>query len=1376
MQSFGPSSTVHHPDRLRALRETMLLDSPSEEGFDRITRLASRALHLPFAVVALVDAERQFFKSTLGFPRLLMDVRQMPLFAGSLCREIIETDGPVTVSELPDGENPILAALGARAFAGVPLRTEEGWVLGALCVVDTKPRSWSREELDLLADLAATVMTEVELRRKAQEAREQSRLAEAAQREASAEREQYLRLVQDLDGIVWEADAVNWQITFVSRQTEAILGYPVERWLSRSDFWESILHPDDREQMVASSAAAIDAGQDHHAEYRVLAADGRVVWFRDMVRVIRDEGGKPFRIRGFMLDITAEKESQAALTASEERFRALIDNATDIITILDAEGTIRYESPAIVRSLGYTPEELVGEPVFPFVHPDDRPAVRELFRQVHERLDTVPSVMPPFRFRAADGSWKYIECTASNLLDDPAVRGIVVNSRDQTERVLADRARQRAEARYRQIVETAHEGIALVDPAGVITFLNQRLADMAGYVIADAVGQPAARFFTPDDTDLEEHLRRRRSGISEQYTGSLVRRDGGRMRTLVAASPHVDAESGFMGSLVMITDLTALTQAMEALRSIAAKVRCILWQADVTLEGDCIRWRVRLSDEEAAQRFLPLEVLPGESYGAAWHRSRLDGDRERADEYARGEVLAGRRYSQEFRCWDRNGNLRWLQEDVELEPAGPGNWKAVGVCSDITQRKFTEEALRASEARFRAIFDGSALGMAVVDLDGKPVHVNEALKRMLGYSGDELMSMPFSEFTHPEDFEKDWSLYLELISGRRSAYQVEKRYVRKDGKLVWGRLTASVARGEQQDVRFALAMVEDITERKRAEARDAAFQSMGQRLNIATTPKEAARVVLEVAEELSGWDCCWLELVDLERGRGSVLLSMDLIDGVRTDVTPADPITTIQSYTLQAMQEGPWLLLRDPATMPRPGTPGHLFFGDVNRPSASLLCVPIRNGTQVVGALSIQSYSFNAYGPEDVSTLQALADYCAGALERTQAEAAQRDLQEQLVQAQRMEAVGRLAGGVAHDFNNMLAVINGYSELILMGPDTPPSLVGPVEEIRKAGERAASLTRQLLAFSRKQIIQPQVLDLGEVVSNIQRMLRRLIGEDIVLVTASQYSRAGIGRVKADPGQVEQILMNLVVNARDAMPRGGQITLGLRNVHREATRGRDGEEVAAGLYVELSVADTGCGMDAATLSQIFEPFFTTKEVGEGTGLGLATVYGIVKQNQGHVTVESTPGEGSTFRVYLPCLELPPPEIEAEAPAPELASGTETVLVVEDEAMLRTLIADILRSQGYHVLAAGDANEALRHCREHGASIQLLLTDVVMPGQSGQDLAEEAVRTHPGLKVIFMSGHTDDAVIRYGVSKAETQFVQKPFAPTALLQKVRDVLDS
>jgi CheY-like chemotaxis protein len=365
---------------------------------------------------------------------------------------------------------------------------------------------------------------------------------------------------------------------------------------------------------------------------------------------------------------------------------------------------------------------------------------------------------------------------------------------------------------------------------------------------------------------------------------------------------------------------------------------------------------------------------------------------------------------------------------------------------------------------------------------------------------------------------------------------------------------------------------------------------------------------------------------------------------------------------------------------------------------------------------------------------------------------------------------------VAHDFNNMLAVINGYSELILMGPETSRSIRGPVEEIRKAGERAASLTRQLLAFSRKQIIQPRELDLSEVVSNIQRMLRRLIGEDIELVTAARPAREGLGHVKADPGQIEQVLLNLVVNARDAMPRGGRVTLGLRNVQLEATRGKDSEEVAAGPYVELSVADTGCGMDAATLSQIFEPFFTTKEVGEGTGLGLATVYGIVMQNQGHVTVESTLGEGSTFRVYLPRLTSASPEPSPEVAPPELPAGTETVLVVEDEAMLRTLIVDILRAKGYHVLEAGNTVEALERCQEHGQPIQLLLTDVVMPGRSGQFLAEEALRRYPSLKVIYMSGHTDDAVIRHGVSTSETHFVQKPFVPSALAQKVREVLDS
>ena len=377
----------------------------------------------------------------------------------------------------------------------------------------------------------------------------------------------------------------------------------------------------------------------------------------------------------------------------------------------------------------------------------------------------------------------------------------------------------------------------------------------------------------------------------------------------------------------------------------------------------------------------------------------------------------------------------------------------------------------------------------------------------------------------------------------------------------------------------------------------------------------------------------------------------------------------------------------------------------------------------------------------------------------------------QLRQSQKMEAVGHLAGGVAHDFNNLLTVINGCCELIRATGGLPEESALLIEEVYKAGERAATLTRQLLAFSRKTVLQPRVLSLNGLVTDFEKLVGRLIGEDVHLKTEF---RADPGLVKVDPGQMEQVLMNLVVNARDAMPQGGTLTIATREVYLDEDYVRRHEDLKPGRYVLLTVADTGSGMETATKNRIFEPFFTTKPVGQGTGLGLAMVYGILKASGGHVAVESEMDRGTTFHLFLPAVAVP----EA-APMPpsrlQNSGGTETVLLVEDEAGVRALARQALESRGYRVLEAPDGEEALKLCHQHAGEIDLLLSDVVMPRMSGRELRERMADLSPQTRVIFTSGYTDDAIVRHGVYQSESDFLQKPFTIHALLRKVREVLD-
>jgi len=384
----------------------------------------------------------------------------------------------------------------------------------------------------------------------------------------------------------------------------------------------------------------------------------------------------------------------------------------------------------------------------------------------------------------------------------------------------------------------------------------------------------------------------------------------------------------------------------------------------------------------------------------------------------------------------------------------------------------------------------------------------------------------------------------------------------------------------------------------------------------------------------------------------------------------------------------------------------------------------------------------------------------------------QRRLQQQLVQSQKMEAVGRLAGGIAHDFNNLLTVITSYSDLLLqdLGGEDPKR--EDVEQVRKAAEGAAALTRQLLAFSRQQVLAPRVVSLSVVVQGVEKMLRRVIGEDVDLVTALDPD---VGSVKADVGQLEQVLMNLAVNARDAMPAGGKLTIETANVEHDPDSAREREAAPVRRFVMLAVSDTGIGMDEATKARIFEPFFTTKEAGKGTGLGLATVYGIVQQSGGFIWVYSEPGHGTTFKIYLPQVEASAQGRAASAAPGDLPRGTETVLLVEDAAAVRAVTRQVLERQGYTVLEAANGAAALQTAAGHPGPIHLLLTDVVMPVLSGRQLADQLAKVRPDAKVLYASGYTDDAVVRHGVLEGGISYLQKPFTADSLARKVREVLD-
>jgi signal transduction histidine kinase/CheY-like chemotaxis protein len=449
----------------------------------------------------------------------------------------------------------------------------------------------------------------------------------------------------------------------------------------------------------------------------------------------------------------------------------------------------------------------------------------------------------------------------------------------------------------------------------------------------------------------------------------------------------------------------------------------------------------------------------------------------------------------------------------------------------------------------------------------------------------------------------------------------------------------------------------------------------------------------------------------------------------------------------------------------------------------SMLSVPIILGDRLLGVLNVQTDGAHRFARDERELLVAIAAHLAGIIEITGLHRelalteALRSSEEQLRQAQKMEAVGRLAGGVAHDFNNLLTAIIGWAELVHGALPPGSELVSQVQEIVRAGERASDLTRQLLAFSRQQLLRPEVLDLNAVVENMGGLLRRVIGEDInlAIVTAPD-----LGWVRVDRGQLEQVILNLAVNARDAMPRGGRLVIettrvDLDVVDAQAWGSRTLSAVQEGSGVVLAVSDTGTGMDEETRARIFEPFFTTKDLGKGTGLGLSTVYGIVQQSGGGIWVYSEPGLGTTFKIYLPRVQAEGvPQRRVEAPAP--TGGTETILVVEDEPGVRALVCTVLQQAGYQVLEAADPEAAQRLAGAYAERIDLLLTDFVLPTMNGLEIARILAGNRPEMRCLYMSGYTDDVMMHHGVSTAELVFLQKPFTPAALLTAVRAALDS
>ncbi len=1065
--------------------------------------------------------------------------------------------------------------------------------------------------------------------------------------------------------------------------------------------------------------------------------------------------------------------SEAGFLGSGDSFRLLVDSVQDYaIIMLDRGGHVASWNEGAERLKGYRSEEILGRPVSCFYSPDA--VQRGLPEQdLAAAFDNGRFEDEGWRVRK-DGTrfWASVVITALRG-QDGALRGFSNVTRDLTEHKQAkDAQRASAAAGYvRSLIEASLDPLVTISAEGTITDVNSASVEATGVPRERLIGTDFSSYFTEPEKAREGYLHVFSDGFVRDYPLALRHVSGRVTHVLYNASVYKDENGNVLGVFAAARDVTArkkdeariqrLTQLYAALSECnEAIARCtnehelfrqVCWAA-VRFGGMKMAW-IGMVDESSRL------VRPVASYGD--QLAYLDGATISVNpdhESGKGPTGTSIRDNCPFWCqdflhhpatepwhdrgrragWSSSASLPLLKKGVPvgaltiysdtvnafdeeartllLEMAMDISFALDNFARDA-ERRDAESALRQNELYFRSLIENASDIISVVDRDGIIQFESPAVEQVLGYQPDELVGRPALEFVHPEDAPIILDLFARGFAAPGSSASAEVRFRHRDGSQRILEATGKAIVDAQGRVNGVINS-RDVTERRRAE-RELRLQSAA--LNAA-----ADAIVITDRDAKLVW--CNPAFSALTGYGAEEAIGRNVKDLVKSGA-------------------------HDPAFYKRLWET--ILAGDVWR-----------------GELTNRRKDGSLYSEEQTITpvRDARGDitHFIG-IKRDLTE--QKRLESQLLQVQKMESVGRLAGGIAHDFNNLLTVINGTSALAMSSLRKDDPLRQDLQVILQSGEQAASLTRQLLAFSRKQIMKPDILDLGALVENMRGMLRRLLGEDVELVvTAPQH----LGSVQADPGQVEQVILNLAVNARDAMPTGGRLTIELRNVELDQAYGVDHPSVRPGAYVMLAVSDTGVGMDRATLTRVFEPFFTTKESGKGTGLGLATVYGIVKQSGGSIWAYSEPGKGTAFKVYLPRVD------ESARPEPtarprEAARGSETILVVEDDQVLCRLATRMLQAAGYTVLTAHSGNDAMATLAHHQGPVHLMLTDVVMPGMSGRELAASVAAGRGEIRVIYTSGYTDDAMLRHGVLDSTARFIAKPYTAEALTRTVREVLD-
>jgi PAS domain S-box-containing protein len=998
---------------------------------------------------------------------------------------------------------------------------------------------------------------------------------------------------------IWEVDADGLYL-YSSAIVEKILGYTPSELIGKRHFYE-LFAPEVRDKLTAAAMNGIQRRESFHHMINVnVHKDGHEVIMETNAVPILNEHGELLGYRGTDQDITARQKATAALMESEERFRMVSNLAPVGIYRTDSQGICVYVNDHWCEMAGLTYEEAMGDGWHKALHPDDRSKVASAWQRM---VDSEGHWGLEYRFQTPEGKITWLYGYAAPMRDpDGKIFGYVGCNADITQRKQAEDALHASEDRLREIIENQGEGIGIIGGDEAFLFANPAADEIFGVPRGTLIGRDMVEFLSEREFDkIKAESEKRKKGEKGNYELEIRRPNGETRNLLVTATPRRNKVGHVIGTFGIFRDITERKRGELALQISEDRYRELYEQSPLGYQSLDSEGRfITVNQAWLDTLGYRAEEVIGRWFGDFVAPHLVDAFRERFPHFKD----AGKTHTS-FVMKRRDGSLTTMEFDGRIGYDHNGEFKQTHcILQDVTERKLAEEKLRASEERFRRIFEQGPLGMVITN---PPHHrfvaVNSAFCEFLGYTESELLARSFPDVTYPEHLEADVLAITQLYQGERSLYSTEKRYVRKDGAIVWGHVTVTIVHDSDGKVSATLAMIEDITPRKQTEER------------------------LKASEA-------------------------------------------------------------------------------------------------------------------------------------------------QLMASQRMEAIGRLAGGVAHDFNNLLTVISGHSEITLRQLSETDPLRADIEEIMKTSQRAGNLTRQLLAFSRRQPVSPVVLDLNGTVANLLRMLKRIIGENITLETNYQ---PGLWNVKADPGMIEQVIVNLTVNARDAMPDGGVLSIETLNMVIEEEIIHGHEVILTGRYALMSITDTGIGMRPEVQARIFEPFFTTKPIGVGTGLGLATVFGIVKQSGGNIVVDSREGVGTTFNIYLPAVADEAPRSDSHVEQERQLRGEEKILLVDDNSAVHKLLARVLAQYGYWVTTASSAEEALSICDTMPQPVDILVSDVVLPKMNGMNLAMAIRDRWPSVKILLMSGYTAD-VIPNDIAEHGFTLLQKPFGPMHLVSRVRDLIDA